>query len=498
MNFKKNVVPPTKKPLFNGYGNEYMMQQPPRRSVSLLTLFVVIICTFILALVLFRNYDRISNWFSSSVESTTGFQIWQQVALSGMLQANGDLVSYTHTLTLADTTIVGLKSRTLDLSIYSGLIDIQWTVEKELNDIYIVEVSFVSWALASTWTTWVVIWSGSGIYISQAGIYLPADFGTKYTLLNNWENGELRVQNIATNQIIAITYFACKKTDPNKNCSQLQQNIWGSAEKTLSTSYGITLYKLEWVTSWFFANGNYYGYFINDIPEQEVIDVTNALILPSDYYVQNTLLPKLQALCTDGLTSLMQVTTHSLGVDLNWLYADLQWPTADGSATCKVFIDPSQAAWGTKISYISNTPTVSGNTATTTPTTTTPTTTTSTIDTSVKQFPINLAKAMTYTSNKWYSVVFPSSNIAYDSSNVDEDLGLPGVRCSTQMNVIKYSDKANLDVSPTVKVFSCNIKGTLSNLWNSIIQKTAANGMNFLIQIIDPARADFANNIAIN
>lgn len=490
MNFKKNVVPPTKKPLF-GQGNDFMMQ-PPRRSISLLTLFVVIICTFVLAFLLFNNFDRISNRFSSSIESTTWFEIGQEVSLSGMLQANGDLISYTHTLTMADTTIVGLKSKTLDLSVYSGLVDIQGTVEKELNDIYIVEVSIVSWALASSWTTWTMLWSGSGIYIPQAALYLPAEFWSKYTVLNQWENGILKVQNIATNQIIQISYFACKKTDPNKNCAQLQQNIWASAEKTVSTSYGTTLYKLEWVTSWFFTNGTYYGYFINDIPEQEVIDVANAFILPTAYYVQNTMLSKIQTLCTDGSTSLMQVTTNSLGVDLNGLIINLQWPTADGSATCKVFIDPSQAAGGTKLSYISNTTNPTDTTTTTATTTSTPT-----IDTSVKQFPINLEKAITFTSSRGYSIVFPSSNITYESLNVDEDLGLPGVRCSTQMDITKFSDKATLHEDPKVRIFTCSIKGTLNNVWNSIIQKTAANWMKFLIQIMDPARSEFAANISI-
>jgi hypothetical protein len=152
---------------------------------------------------------------------------------------------------------VGLKSRTLDLSMYTGMIDVQWTVEKELNAMFIIEVNGVSWSLASTWSTGqTLLWSGSGIYMSQAGIYLPAEFGQKYTVLNKWENGVLKVQNIATNQIILISYFACKKSDPNKNCTQLQQNIWGSAEKAVSTSNGDKLYKLEWVTSWFFSNGN--------------------------------------------------------------------------------------------------------------------------------------------------------------------------------------------------------------------------------------------------
>jgi len=60
------------------------------------------------------------------------------------------------------------------------------------------------------------------------------------------------------------------------------------------------------------------------VPEQEVIDVTNAFILPNENYVQNNLLSKLQTLCTDGTTSLMQITTSALGMDLNGLIINIQ------------------------------------------------------------------------------------------------------------------------------------------------------------------------------
>lgn len=495
MNFKNNVVSsPIRKPSFSGYENDYMRKQP-KRSISLLTLFIVIICTFFVAFLLFKNFDRIGSWFSSSVESTTWFQIGQVVSLSWILQSNGDLISYTHTLLQSDASIVGLKSKTLDLGMYTGSVDIQWIVEKELNTMFIVEVNSISWTLITTWTTWQILWSGSGIYFPQAGIYLPSDFGQKYAVLTQWENGVLRVQNLATNQIISITYFVCKKNDPNKNCSQLQQNIWASAEKTVSTSRADTLYKLEWVTSWFLTNGNFYGYFINDIPEQEVIDVTNALVFPNDYYVKNTLLSKIQTLCSDGKTSLMQVINYSLGMDLNGLIANLQWPTTDWSAVCKIFIDPSQAAWGVKISYVSNT---SMENSWTTPAIPSSPATLPTIDTSVKQFPINLEKTMVFTSStRGYSIIFPSMNIAYEALNIDESLDLPGVRCSTQMNIVKYSDKAMMSTDPKVKIFSCTIKGTLNNLWNSIIQKTSANWIIFLIQIMDPAWSEFALNTLI-
>ena len=220
------------------------------------------------------------------------------------------------------------------------------------------------------------------------------------------------------------------------------------------------------MTSWFFTNGDFYGYFINDVPEQEVIDLANALILPTDFYVQNSLLSKIQTLCTDGSTSLTQITTRALGMDLNGLIVNLQGITSDGSATCKVFIDPSQAAGGTKISYISNTTPISGTIQTpdTTISSSTPPSTIR-IDTSVPQFPVNLEKTMTFTSStRGYSIIFPSMNIAYEAANVDESLDLPGVRCSTQMNVTKFSDKATLSDAPKIKIFSCTIKGTLNNL----------------------------------
>ena len=55
-------------------------------------------------------------------------------------------------------------------------------------------------------------------------------------------------------------------------------------------------------------------------------------------------------------------------------------------------------------------------------------------------------------------------NIAYESMNVDEDLDMPGVRCSTKMNITKFSDKATVNEDPKVRIYSCTIKGTLNNL----------------------------------
>lgn len=493
MNFKNNVIPSLHKPQFTWYENKYARSWS-KKSVSWLVVALIVVCFFALLVLVLKNIESIGDWFAPTQTSTTmQLAIGEDVSLSGTLQANGDLISYTHTLTLADATVIGLKSRTIDLSLYSGMVDIQWMVEKELSSVYIIEVSFVSWALASTWLSGQLLGSGSGIYMPQAGIYLPAEFGEKYMLLDQWTQWVFSVQNIATNQIVTVSYFACTTLDPNKNCTQLQKNISSSAEKTVSTSYGTTLYKLEGITSWFFVNGNNYGYFINDVPEQEVLAITDAFILPNDYYLKNTLLSKIQTLCTDGTTALEDITTRALSRDTNGLVVQLQWPTADGSAICKVALDPSLAAWWVKISYVSNTPTPSEQESST------PSLVSHlSIDTSVKQFPISLEKTMIFTSStRWYTITFPSMNIAYEAMNVDEDLDLPGVRCSTQMNITKYADKATMNDNPKVRIFGCTIQGTLNNLGNSIIQRSSLNDIQFLIQILDPAWADFANNIII-
>lgn len=498
MNFKRNVVSPPTPPFYAPYGNDYMKQQP-KKSVSFLMLFIVIVCTFFVAFLVFKNLDRMGSRFSSSSESIQGQQIWASVSLSGILHANWDLISYTHTLTMIDGSLIGLKSKDINLNSYTGMIEIQWIVEKEIASLFIIEVSAVSWSLSGTWSIQEEVLSWTGMYMSQAGVYFPADFFQRYSLLNQWENGTIKLENIATKQAIEISYFACKKSDPNKNCTQLRQNIWSSAEKTVTTLRGDIIYKLEGITSWFMTNDDLYGYFINDIPDQEVIDIANAVVFPNDDYIQNTWLSKMQSLCTDGKTSLMQVTHHSLGMDLNGLIVNLEWPTVDGSAVCKVFIDLSQAAGWTKISYVTSSPSSdSGSVSVPSIPSSTSSVSSSNIDTSVQQFPINLEKTMTFTSSsRGYSVVFPSMNIAYEAINVDESLDLPGVRCSSQMNLTKFSEKATMHDAPKIKILTCTIKGTLSDLWNSIIQKTSANGIQFLIQIIDPAWYDFANNISV-
>jgi hypothetical protein len=183
-----------------------------------------------------------------------------------------------------------------------------------------------------------------GTYIAAAGIYFPYDFGSTYTLENNGENSQIKIKHISTNQEIVISYFPCTVSDPNKNCTQMVQNFSANAEKTFTTSNGDKYYKLQSINSWFVVNGDFYGYFINDIPEQEVNDIANAIVILNKDYVENTLLSKITSLCTDGMTTLQTVTSHTMSRDLNYgLVLSLQGTISSGTAQCKVVLDPSNA-----------------------------------------------------------------------------------------------------------------------------------------------------------
>jgi len=91
----------------------------------------------------------------------------------------------------------------------------------------------------------------------------------------------------------------------------------------------------------------------------------------------------------------------------------------------------------------------------------------------------------------------PSSNISYAGVTLNPDFTIAGLKCTSQMNVIKYADEAMLDTSPTVKIFECTAKKDITLPSNAFLQSTIADGRIFIIEIMDGAWKDFASNITI-
>ncbi|MDR0650015.1 MAG: hypothetical protein LBG59_01010 [Candidatus Peribacteria bacterium] len=72
---------------------------------------------------------------------------------------------------------------------------------------------------------------------------------------------------------------------------------------------------------------------------------------------------------------------------------------------------------------------------------------------------------MTYTSSRGgYAVKFPSANISYAVSSVKENFGQANLSCSYVINVIKYSEKELLEISPAIRIYECEAKGEVMPL----------------------------------
>ena len=116
------------------------------------------------------------------------------------------------------------------------------------------------------------------------------------------------------------------------------------------------------------------------------------------------------------------------------------------------------------------------------------------LDTSVAQFPLKEEWGLVYNSNRWwYSLQFPSSNISYVVSSVKENFGRSDISCSYVINAIKYSEKENLEVSPSIRIYEC--LWTVSKSWAPEILVYPRGDKIFVVKLNDSSWWNFANNL---
>jgi hypothetical protein len=114
-------------------------------------------------------------------------------------------------------------------------------------------------------------------------------------------------------------------------------------------------------------------------------------------------------------------------------------------------------------------------------------------DINVPQFPIR-EEWLAYNSARWgYILRFPSSNISYSVSSVKENFGRDDVKCTYVINVIKYSEKENLEVSPAVRIYEC--EGSVEQSWAQWIIVYPRLDKKFVVQMNDGAWNDFSMNL---
>jgi hypothetical protein len=184
-----------------------------------------------------------------------------------------------------------------------------------------------------------VLDKNSGVYLLSAGILFLPEFFEQYLLLNEGENGQIQIQNLDTEQEIVLHYFRCNAADPNRNCKGLVETFSQTAARSFVTANGDTYYKQSEVNSWFIANGDWWGIFINDVPEETVFALKDLIVFANTNVMKNRMNFTPFRVCQNTEEKLQRVTTSSIALKQEGLIATIKGEGITHELDCVVSVD---------------------------------------------------------------------------------------------------------------------------------------------------------------
>ena len=414
---------------------------------------------------------------NQEISQTSLFSLGQEVVLQGELKADGDIVRYTHTIADAQyAEPLAVKSKTVSLNDYAGIVEVTGIVEKFYQGFPIIEILAISGQKLGMYVdemdTNVVLDKFSGMYLLSAGILFLPEFFDRYLLLNEGENGQILMQDIDTDREMTLNYFRCNATDPNRNCKGLVETFSQTAARSFVTANGDTYYKWGEINSRFVANGDWRGMFINDVADDDTVFALKDLIVFANANVMRNWVDIVPfRVCQDAGERLQRVGESSITLKQEGLIATIKGEGLSRGLECVVVVDFNLPMKGSLVSLTSFTgeieqAVVQAPVEEVVPTTdkkADPATTDTSIvlspatrNPNVPQFALQPEKGLTYNSSRGgYSLRFPSPSISYAASAVQENFGSAGLLCSYVINVIQYAHKDNLEISPSLRIYEC-------------------------------------------
>lgn len=437
-------------------------------------------------------------------EQEFSFSLWEQVYLQWEIKADGDIITHTHTINDPSYGIIWIKSDKINLSDYVWFVELTWIVEKFYQWDPIVKVIALSWTVSEVEEeTDIVLDGNAGVYFKSAWVQLLPSFFDEYVLLNEWENGEIRIQNIESWKEVVLNYFRCNSSDPNKNCKWLTETFANNNAQSFVTSEWDVFYKLSEVQSWFVANGNRWWIFINDVSDDDVFKLKDLIKFANERNMNEWIKSRAMKICQWSWEKLQNISNSEISLKQEWLVVTVSGDGKEKQMTCQILVDFSLPyKWELQSLTIGDDVVVSEEekteenkseevdqeekkdewqiSATV-------------FDTNVPQFPIK-EEGLAYKSARWgYTLKFPSSNISYSVSSVKENFGRSDINCSYVINVIKYSDKENLEVSPSIRIYECD--WSVDESWAQWIIVYPRLDRKFVVQMNDGAWNDFSMNL---
>ena len=309
---------------------------------------------------------------------------------------------------------------------------------------------------------------------------------------------------------ISIDYFRCNASDPNRNCKWLAETFANNSAQSFVTSEWDVYYKQSEVQSWFVANWDWWWVFINDVSDDVVYELKDLMKFANEKNMNEWIKSRAMKICQWSWEKLQNIKNSDITLKQEWLVVNVSWDGLEKQMTCQILVDFSlPTKWVLKSLTLWDDVVIEENKEEESDETEKESewsdeekdksdeiisTSDFVLDTSVAQFPLKEEWWLVYNSNRWwYSLQFPSSNISYAVSSIKENFWRSDVSCSYVINVIKYSEKENLEVSPSIRIYEC--LWTVTKSWApEILVYPRANKL-FVVELNDSSWWDFANHL---
>ena len=322
--------------------NTRSFKSHPRTSFTWVRVVVALLLLALGGFGMYRLFFASPNLkIDEDLSQTSFFSLGQEVVLRGELQANGDIVRYTHTITDPQyPEPFAVKSKMVSLNDYTGIVEATGIVEKFYQGLPIIEIQAISGQqfgmIPNVIDTDVILDQSAGVYLLSAGVLFLPEFFESYLLLNEGENGQIVIQDIDTDQEIVFHYFRCNPADPNKNCKGLVETFSQTAARSFVTANGDTYYKQSEVNSRFVANGDWRGIFINDVPEDTVFALKDLIVFANTQVMKNWMEITPFRVCQNAEEKLQSITDYSIALKQEGLIATIKGEGSSYELECVV------------------------------------------------------------------------------------------------------------------------------------------------------------------
>lgn len=259
--------------------------------------------------------------------------VGKEVILSGEIQNSPDPVKYTYLLLLPTNEQVGLVSTKTAIGNYSGKVSVKGTVKSYDNNMYVIDVSFITTDTSANLTTDA---GQNKTYIANANLLVDVT-GHPSPLSVLVENNTITVSDTASSQsgdTITLNYFTCQKSDTLKDCAQIQASA--KAGDQFTNTQGVTFYKLAEAGKWFAVNETM-GYMVN-VPKDAFFYKVSSYLFPiNTKYIESRISSQATTYCYNSSSRLASIVKQTTSVKGNTWTSMIDGTDTDGKkVTCTI------------------------------------------------------------------------------------------------------------------------------------------------------------------